>query len=66
MVTSGLTSVWNLFSGFLVPEPDIPKYYLALHYLNPFRYALAGIGREILKLLASVFSHVPSTELTFI
>ncbi|XP_042453432.1 ABC transporter G family member 41-like [Zingiber officinale] len=46
-VASVLSSVcyglFNLFSGFVVPRPQIPKWWIWLYYLTPFSWSLHGL-----------------------
>jgi hypothetical protein len=39
-VGSALFSVMFLFSGFFIARPDIPNYWIWLHYLSLFKYGL--------------------------
>ncbi|KAI9196707.1 hypothetical protein LWI28_026286 [Acer negundo] len=56
IVTSSSYTMLNLFSGFVIPKPHIPKWWLWLYYLCPTSWALNGmltsqygdIKREIL------------------
>ncbi|GAV73165.1 ABC_tran domain-containing protein/ABC2_membrane domain-containing protein/PDR_assoc domain-containing protein [Cephalotus follicularis] len=60
MIAAILSSVFytlcNLFSGFLIPQPQIPKWWLWLYYLTPTSWTLNGlltsqygdIGKEIM------------------
>ncbi|XP_044477754.1 pleiotropic drug resistance protein 3-like isoform X1 [Mangifera indica] len=47
MAASILASVFytffNLFSGFLIPEPQIPKWWIWLYYLMPTSWTLNGL-----------------------
>ncbi|KAK4835862.1 hypothetical protein QYF36_015451 [Acer negundo] len=47
MIASILSSVFytlfNLFSGFLIPQPKIPKWWIWLYYLTPSSWALNGM-----------------------
>jgi hypothetical protein len=39
-IGSALFSVMFLFSGFFIARPDIPNYWIWLHYLSLFKYGL--------------------------
>uniref|UniRef100_A0A6J1C459 ABC transporter G family member 31-like n=1 Tax=Momordica charantia TaxID=3673 RepID=A0A6J1C459_MOMCH len=43
IVSSAFYSLWNLFSGFLVPKPSIPGWWIWFHYLCPVSWTLRGI-----------------------
>jgi len=43
-IGSLFVSLWNTFSGFMVPKNQIPKFWIWLYYLSPFRYSLNAIG----------------------
>ncbi|KAK9920066.1 hypothetical protein M0R45_028629 [Rubus argutus] len=47
MVAAILSSVfytlYNLFSGFLIPKPQIPKWWIWLYYLTPSSWSLHGL-----------------------
>ncbi|THU63952.1 hypothetical protein C4D60_Mb01t21280 [Musa balbisiana] len=36
-------TLFNLFSGFIVPGPQIPKWWIWLYYLNPMSWTLNGL-----------------------
>eukprot|EP00850_Spirogloea_muscicola_P018226 SM000165S02187 [mRNA] locus=s165:830:10558:+ [translate_table: standard] len=41
-------SWWNLFSGFLIPRPDMPRWWTWYYYLNPVAWTLYGlIGSQL-------------------
>ncbi|KAK0607563.1 hypothetical protein LWI29_016774 [Acer saccharum] len=56
IVTSSSYTILNLFSGFIIPRPHIPKWWLWLYYICPTSWVLNGmltsqygdIKREIL------------------
>ncbi|KAH7835114.1 hypothetical protein Vadar_023002 [Vaccinium darrowii] len=35
--------IFNLFSGFLIPQPQIPKWWVWMYYLTPTSWTLKGI-----------------------
>ncbi|KAL6193546.1 hypothetical protein ACLB2K_034630 [Fragaria x ananassa] len=43
IVASSSYTMVNLFSGFIVPRPQIPKWWLWLYYLSPTSWALNGM-----------------------
>ncbi|XP_050370923.1 ABC transporter G family member 31 isoform X3 [Argentina anserina] len=43
VISSAFYSVWNLHSGFLIPKPNIPKYWLWFYYICPVAWTLRGI-----------------------
>ncbi|XP_058109104.1 ABC transporter G family member 31-like [Magnolia sinica] len=43
VVSSTFYSLWNLMSGFLVPKPNIPRWWIWFYYLNPVAWTLQGI-----------------------
>ncbi|XP_024196912.1 pleiotropic drug resistance protein 3 isoform X1 [Rosa chinensis] len=43
IVASSSYTMLNLFSGFIVPGPQIPKWWLWLYYLSPTSWALNGM-----------------------
>ncbi|XVE82355.1 hypothetical protein DITRI_Ditri15bG0142000 [Diplodiscus trichospermus] len=43
IVASSAYTMLNLFSGFIVPKPQIPKWWLWLYYLCPTSWALNGM-----------------------
>jgi ABC-type multidrug transport system ATPase subunit len=40
---SAISSLWNLFSGFMIPQPNIPSFLIWLFWANPARYALEAV-----------------------
>ncbi|KAL1161231.1 hypothetical protein V6Z11_A07G119600 [Gossypium hirsutum] len=43
VVSSAFYSFWNLLSGFLVPKPRIPGWWIWLYYICPVAWTLKGI-----------------------
>ncbi|KAL5564644.1 hypothetical protein UlMin_027808 [Ulmus minor] len=43
IVASSFYTILNLFSGFIVPQPRIPKWWLWLYYLSPTSWVLNGM-----------------------
>ncbi|KAJ4977881.1 hypothetical protein NE237_008661 [Protea cynaroides] len=43
VVSSAFYSLWNLFSGFLVPKPSIPAWWIWFYYICPLSWTLRGI-----------------------
>ncbi|GMY22086.1 pleiotropic drug resistance protein 3-like isoform X1 [Fagus crenata] len=45
MITTILSfyTIFNLFAGFLVPEPQIPKWWIWLYHLTPTSWSLNGL-----------------------
>ncbi|CAK9164212.1 unnamed protein product [Ilex paraguariensis] len=43
VVSSAFYSLWNLLSGFLVPKPYIPGWWLWFYYICPMAWTLRGI-----------------------
>ncbi|CAN6548372.1 unnamed protein product [Malus baccata var. baccata] len=43
IVASASYAMLNLFSGFVIPRPQIPKWWLWLYYLSPTSWALNGM-----------------------
>ncbi|XP_059626494.1 ABC transporter G family member 31-like [Cornus florida] len=43
VVSSAIYSLWNLFSGFLVPKPKIPRWWIWFYYICPVSWTLRGI-----------------------
>ncbi|XVF66041.1 hypothetical protein PTKIN_Ptkin10aG0002200 [Pterospermum kingtungense] len=43
IVTSSTYTMLNLFCGFIIPKPHIPKWWLWLYYLCPTSWALNGM-----------------------
>ncbi|PRQ40892.1 putative iron-chelate-transporting ATPase [Rosa chinensis] len=42
-ISAAFYSLWNLFSGFLVPKPNIPVWWLWFYYISPVAWTLRGI-----------------------
>ncbi|XP_050382974.1 pleiotropic drug resistance protein 3-like [Argentina anserina] len=43
ILSSVFYTLYNLFSGFLVPKPEIPKWWIWLYYLTPSSWSLNGL-----------------------
>ncbi|KAJ6299528.1 hypothetical protein OIU76_020486 [Salix suchowensis] len=43
VISSAFYSLWNLLSGFLVPKPSIPGWWLWFYYICPIAWTLRGI-----------------------
>ncbi|KAK3019263.1 hypothetical protein RJ639_004212 [Escallonia herrerae] len=43
VVSSAFYSLWNLLSGFLVPKPNIPGWWIWFYYISPVAWTLRGI-----------------------
>ncbi|KAG8371495.1 hypothetical protein BUALT_Bualt13G0093600 [Buddleja alternifolia] len=43
VVSSACYSLWNLLSGFLVPKPSIPGWWIWFYYVCPIAWTLRGI-----------------------
>ncbi|KAJ0078863.1 hypothetical protein Patl1_23801 [Pistacia atlantica] len=43
IVSSVFYTLFNLFSGFLIPEPQIPKWWVWLYYMIPTSWTLNGL-----------------------
>ncbi|KAK4492092.1 hypothetical protein RD792_002889 [Penstemon davidsonii] len=43
VVSSAFYSLWNLLSGFLVPKPEIPGWWIWFYYICPIAWTLRGI-----------------------
>ncbi|KAF8396936.1 hypothetical protein HHK36_018571 [Tetracentron sinense] len=43
VISSAFYSLWNLLSGFLVPKPDIPGWWIWFYYICPVAWTLRGI-----------------------
>ncbi|XP_060175555.1 ABC transporter G family member 31 [Lycium barbarum] len=43
VISSAFYSLWNLMSGFLVPLPSIPGWWLWFYYISPVAWTLRGI-----------------------
>jgi len=43
IVSSAFYSIWNLFSGFIVPRPKIPVWWRWYSWANPVAWSLYGL-----------------------
>ncbi|KAK9131815.1 hypothetical protein Scep_011343 [Stephania cephalantha] len=43
VVSSAFYSLWNLLSGFLIPKPNIPGWWIWFYYISPVAWTLRGI-----------------------
>ncbi|GAA0153723.1 ATP-binding cassette [Lithospermum erythrorhizon] len=43
IVSSAFYSLWNLLSGFIVPKPSIPGWWIWFYYVCPIAWTLRGI-----------------------
>ncbi|KAI3434296.1 uncharacterized protein J3R85_006768 [Psidium guajava] len=43
VISSAFYSLWNLLSGFLVPKPNIPGWWIWFYYVCPVAWTLRGI-----------------------
>ncbi|VFQ91364.1 unnamed protein product [Cuscuta campestris] len=43
VLSSAFYSLWNLLSGFLVPKPSIPGWWIWFYYISPVAWSLRGI-----------------------
>ncbi|XVE79409.1 hypothetical protein DITRI_Ditri14bG0056300 [Diplodiscus trichospermus] len=43
VVSSAFYSLWNLLSGFLIPQPKIPGWWIWFYYICPVAWTLKGI-----------------------
>ncbi|KAM7522073.1 hypothetical protein LguiA_011975 [Lonicera macranthoides] len=43
VISSAFYSLWNLLSGFLVPKPNIPGWWIWFYYICPIAWTLRGI-----------------------
>ncbi|CAM8984989.1 unnamed protein product [Rhodiola kirilowii] len=43
VVSSAFYSLWNLLSGFLIPKPKIPGWWIWFYYICPIAWTLKGI-----------------------
>ncbi|XP_024402862.1 ABC transporter G family member 31 isoform X2 [Physcomitrium patens] len=43
VVSSAFYSIWNLFSGFLIPRPSMPVWWSWYYYLSPVAWTLYGL-----------------------
>ncbi|KAL6967672.1 ABC transporter G member 31 [Sarracenia purpurea var. burkii] len=43
VISSAFYSLWNLLSGFLVPKPKIPGWWIWFYYISPISWTLRGV-----------------------
>nr|XP_010316522.1 ABC transporter G family member 31-like isoform X2 [Solanum lycopersicum] len=43
IISSALFSLWNIMSGFIVPKPSIPEWWIWFYYINPVAWTVRGI-----------------------
>ncbi|XVF68990.1 hypothetical protein PTKIN_Ptkin11bG0045400 [Pterospermum kingtungense] len=43
VVSSAFYSLWNLLSGFLIPKPKIPGWWIWFYYISPIAWTLKGV-----------------------
>ncbi|KAG6540832.1 hypothetical protein Mapa_017810 [Marchantia paleacea] len=43
VISSFFYSVWNLFSGFLIPRPEMPGWWVWYYWLSPVAWTLYGL-----------------------
>ncbi|XP_047319537.1 ABC transporter G family member 31 isoform X2 [Impatiens glandulifera] len=43
VISSANYSLWNLLSGFLIPKPKIPGWWIWFYYISPIQWTLRGI-----------------------
>ncbi|KAM3362775.1 hypothetical protein P3S68_017629 [Capsicum galapagoense] len=43
IISAAIISLWNLMSGFLVPKPSIPGWWIWFYCINPVAWTLRGI-----------------------
>ncbi|KAL9660657.1 hypothetical protein QQ045_025474 [Rhodiola kirilowii] len=43
VISSAFYSLWNLLSGFLIPKPSIPGWWIWFYYICPIAWTLKGI-----------------------
>ncbi|XP_021898918.1 LOW QUALITY PROTEIN: pleiotropic drug resistance protein 3-like [Carica papaya] len=43
ILSSAFYTIFNLFAGFLIPQPQIPKWWIWLYYLAPTSWILNGL-----------------------
>ncbi|KAF9599142.1 hypothetical protein IFM89_035421 [Coptis chinensis] len=43
VISSAFYSLWNLLSGFLLPKPSIPGWWIWFYYISPVAWTLRGI-----------------------
>ncbi len=51
-------AVWVLFAGFIIAPNQIPDYWIWLHHLSPFAYALEGL--MVNELVGTKYTCAPS------
>ncbi|XP_051135802.1 pleiotropic drug resistance protein 1-like [Andrographis paniculata] len=44
IISSALYSIWNLFSGFVIPRPKTPVWWRWFHYVCPVSWTLYGLA----------------------
>eukprot|EP00164_Ancoracysta_twista_P000277 GFYU01000392.1.p1 GENE.GFYU01000392.1~~GFYU01000392.1.p1 ORF type:complete len:1408 (-),score=377.02 GFYU01000392.1:90-4313(-) len=44
IVGPGITAMWTLFAGFMIPEPDIPVWYIWMHWLAAPKYLIESMA----------------------
>ncbi|KAK1440473.1 hypothetical protein QVD17_06300 [Tagetes erecta] len=65
ILQSAFYTIFNLFSGFLIPRPKIPKWWLWLYYLTPTSWSLnAMLASQFgdVKMKIVVFGEIKSVE----
>lgn len=43
VISSAFYSIWNLFSGFLIPRPQIPGWWVWYYWMSPVAWTLYGL-----------------------
>ncbi|XP_030447307.1 ABC transporter G family member 31 [Syzygium oleosum] len=43
VISSAFYSLWNLLSGFLIPKPNIPGWWIWFYYICPVAWTLRGV-----------------------
>ncbi|WKA02608.1 hypothetical protein VitviT2T_020777 [Vitis vinifera] len=43
ILSSAFYTIFNLFAGFLIPQPQVPKWWLWLFYLTPTSWSITGM-----------------------
>ncbi|KAL4597775.1 hypothetical protein ACB092_11G013400 [Castanea dentata] len=43
VISSAFYSIWNVLSGFLIPKPSIPPWWIWFYYICPVSWTLRGI-----------------------
>ncbi|CAL5426860.1 unnamed protein product [Camellia sinensis] len=43
VISSAFYSLWNLLSGFLIPKPNIPDWWVWFYYISPISWTLRGV-----------------------